>query len=210
MEINKNITELICSLEYIIGKQTYNPNSYNGWTGEEGLGFKYPVNYCQSYDDLVEDKYLKTKFKIEYMHPKCIHTMNYAFGSNHLYIGTGIVRILEFLEDRYGLNINDLEGNLIAKRRENMLLIKERLEANETISFSSEQRRRVVGIDIPEGTYIISKLDKRNYLSVNIYDENGKEVVSLFTENEEHIVLKNEYSISSYGYKLKLITDSLP
>ena len=36
MIVDENIAELICALEYKIGNQTYNPNSYNGWTGEEG------------------------------------------------------------------------------------------------------------------------------------------------------------------------------
>ena len=38
MVVDKSIADLICTLEYKIGKQTYNPNSYNGWTGEEGCG----------------------------------------------------------------------------------------------------------------------------------------------------------------------------
>lgn len=35
--------------------------------------------------------------------------MHYAFGSNHLYIGNGLIKALEFLEDRYGLDMNELE-----------------------------------------------------------------------------------------------------
>ncbi len=48
MVVDANIADLIGVLEYKSGSQTYNPNSYNGWTGEEGRGFKYPVNYCKS------------------------------------------------------------------------------------------------------------------------------------------------------------------
>lgn len=43
MIVDKDTARLICKLEYELGSQTYNPHSYNGWTGEEGCGFKYPV-----------------------------------------------------------------------------------------------------------------------------------------------------------------------
>ena len=33
-------------------------------------------------------------------------------GSNHLYIGDGIVKVLEFLEDRYNIDFNQLEDEL--------------------------------------------------------------------------------------------------
>ena len=46
MIVDKDTARLICKLEYELGSQTYNPHSYNGWTGEEGCGFKYPVKYC--------------------------------------------------------------------------------------------------------------------------------------------------------------------
>lgn len=99
MVVDKNIVELICTLEYKIGNQTYNPNSYNGWTGEEGCGFKYPVSYCKNKRDLEEHKSTKTKSRIEFVEPECIETMKYVFGSNHLYIGDGIVEILNYLEE---------------------------------------------------------------------------------------------------------------
>ena len=31
MKLTKATTDLICELEQIIGSQTYNPNSLNGW-----------------------------------------------------------------------------------------------------------------------------------------------------------------------------------
>ena len=53
MVVDKSIADLNLHFRiYKIGKQTYNPNSYNGWTGEEGCGFKYPVNYCRNTEDL--------------------------------------------------------------------------------------------------------------------------------------------------------------
>lgn len=113
MVIDKKMVELICELEYIVGSQTYNPNSYNGWTGEEGCGFKYPVNYCKTKKDLNDHVLSKTKYRIDKINPDCIGTMKYKFGSNHLYIGDGIVAVLEHLEELYGLDFNELEENRI-------------------------------------------------------------------------------------------------
>lgn len=77
MVVDKNIAELICALEYKIGNQTYNPNSYNGWTGGEECGVKYPVSYCKNKMDLEEHKITKTKSRIEFIDPECIETMKY-------------------------------------------------------------------------------------------------------------------------------------
>ena len=108
MIIDENIAKLICALEYKIGNQTHNPNSYNGWTGEEGCSFKYPVNYCRNKDDLAEHRLTKTKSPIYGIDPECIRTMKYAFGSNHLYIGEGIVAMLKYLEEIYDIDFNKL------------------------------------------------------------------------------------------------------
>ena len=53
MIVDKDTARLICKLEYELGSQTYNPHSYNGWTGEEGCGFKYPVKYCKNKNALI-------------------------------------------------------------------------------------------------------------------------------------------------------------
>ena len=38
-----------------------------------------------------------------------INTMRYVTGANNLYIGKALVKILEFLEDRYELDFDELE-----------------------------------------------------------------------------------------------------
>lgn len=43
MRNNKRLANLIFELEYIIGSECYNPNSYDGYTGEEGKEFRYPI-----------------------------------------------------------------------------------------------------------------------------------------------------------------------
>ena len=45
MKLTKKTIELICELEAIIGDECYNPNSYDGWTLEEGRAFRYPVTF---------------------------------------------------------------------------------------------------------------------------------------------------------------------
>lgn len=103
MKLNKKIIDLICELEYKIGRNCYNPNSYDGWTGDEGCSYRYPV--CYSDEDGTE---YRSKYNPD-VTKKNVHTLKYKFGSNHLYIGKGIIDVLEFLEERYGLDFNELE-----------------------------------------------------------------------------------------------------
>lgn len=103
MKQTKDMAELISSLEHIIGNHCYNPNSYDGYTGIEGKQFRYPVNVYQN------DEARRYRGKISPLEPSEINSIKYHFGSNHLYIGKGLVDILEFLEDRYGIDFNELE-----------------------------------------------------------------------------------------------------
>lgn len=103
MKLTKATTELICDLEYIIGSQCYNPNSLNGYTLEEGLEFRYPVSYENK--DGVDTK---TSRWITDVKKTKINTIRYRFGSNHLYIGDALVKVLEHLEEEYGLDFNEL------------------------------------------------------------------------------------------------------
>lgn len=85
MELTKEIIDLVCELETIVGNECFNPNSYNGYTGEDGCAFRYPVHWkdkdghrCSTKDEITEEEVEE------------IHTIHYKFGSNHLYIGTAI------------------------------------------------------------------------------------------------------------------------
>lgn len=111
MKITKDILDLIAILEYRIGNQCYNPNSYNGWTGEEGRSYRYPVVYAQMDDDNEQYVAKRTKGTLDLDSIDELKTVKYKFGSNHLYIGDGIVEILEFLEKRYNLDFTSLERN---------------------------------------------------------------------------------------------------
>lgn len=199
MNIDRNMASLICELEYLIGSQTYNPNSYNGWTGEEGCGFKYPVNYCKNKEELDNHNLTKTKFQIDQIAPECIGTMKYAFGSNHLYIGDGLVEVLEHLEDLYGIDFNQLEKERVEKKKEELNKLSDKIEKGEQIRI--ESGKQVVGIDIPVGSYKIVNLRERysNYLSIDICDENGYTVDHIFSDEDQIDVKLNEgYVLKSY------------
>ena len=103
MKLTKATTELICELEQIIGSQTYNPNSLNGYTLEEGLEYRYPVWYENK-----EGNDTKTSGRITNIDKSKIGTIRYKFGSNHLYIGEAIIKALEHLERKYDLDFNEL------------------------------------------------------------------------------------------------------
>lgn len=205
MVVDANIADLIGALEYKIGSQTYNPNSYNGWTGEEGCGFKYPVNYCKSKADLEAHQLTKTKSRIDHLDPECVGTMKYAFGSNHLYVGDGLIEVLEYLEEIYDIDFNKLEEKRIEKKKKALIKVEEKLNAGETIRVDSGTKK--VGLDIPAGKYKMINLKERYsaYLSVDVYDVDGNTVDHIFTsEDEVEIVLKEGYITKSFdSYSLK-------
>lgn len=113
MKLTKEMCKVIADLEYIVGSKCYNPNSYDGWNDEEGCSFRYPVNVPNK-----NDKYIKIRGNItespyridpEDIDENAILNMIYKFGSNQLYIGQGIVSILNYLEERYDLDFWELE-----------------------------------------------------------------------------------------------------
>lgn len=115
MKLSKEICNLVAELEYLVGTECYNPNSYDGWNDIEGCNFRYPINVP---DPKENGEYLKIRgrisnnFKIKdgEVTEMMVSYMKYRFGSNELRIGQGIIEILEYLEDRYKINFNELEN----------------------------------------------------------------------------------------------------
>lgn len=104
MKLTKKTIKLICELEAIIGDECYNPNSYDGWTLEEGRAFRYPVTF----DDKDGNEY-KSKYNLkDKINKDNLHTMRYKFGSNNLFIGSAVRKVLEHLEKEYDLDFNEL------------------------------------------------------------------------------------------------------
>lgn len=106
MKLDTNIANLITDLEFIIGNECYNPNSYDGYTGEEGCEFRYPV---WTHQNDLDKKYYGA---IKDLEPDEIDTIKYKFGSNHLFIGKGLVKVLTYLEKRYKIDFNDMESKI--------------------------------------------------------------------------------------------------
>lgn len=106
MKNTQNIANLISELEYKIANSCYNPNSYDGYTGEEGCEFRYPV---WVYQNEQEEKY---RGKIRNLKPEEIDTIKYKFGSNHLFVGEGLIKVLEYLEDRYQIDFDKMEKEI--------------------------------------------------------------------------------------------------
>ena len=115
MKVTREVYKIIADLEYIIGSECYNPNSYDGWNGIEGCAFRYPINIQN-----IEGNYVKIKgnindsylLNIDDVSEKALICMKYKFGTNQLYIGRGILNVLNYLEDRYSISFNELEKNI--------------------------------------------------------------------------------------------------
>lgn len=112
MEIDENIARLIADLEFQIGNECYNPNSYNGRTFEEGCNFRYPVNIeIKLKDGKIWQRKIQSRISDWYstLSEEEIRSLTYKFGSNQLHVGLGIINVLNRLERRYGLDFNELE-----------------------------------------------------------------------------------------------------
>ena len=73
MQLTKRTIQLICDLERIIGNECYNPNSFDGWTLEEGKDFRYPVTYTDS-----EGEEHKTRYTVRDVDKKSVSTMYWS------------------------------------------------------------------------------------------------------------------------------------
>ena len=112
MKLTKNMFKVISDLENIIGSECYNPNSYDGWTYEQGKEFRYHVNIRNKDGDFVKIRSSVAETSLldkEDLTADAIRNMCYRFGSNEMNIGRGLINALEYLEQRYDLNFNELE-----------------------------------------------------------------------------------------------------
>ena len=117
MEITKDTAELVYELEDSIGNRFYNPNSYNGYTGEEGLDYRYPVWIYKDIDK--DDEPQKFYGKVHDIDGKNITSMKYKLGTNILFVGTAILDILDELEERYDIDFNELEDEYRKRNKSN-------------------------------------------------------------------------------------------
>lgn len=115
MKLDKRMSKIIAELEFLIGSECYNPSSYDGWNDIEGCDFRYPVNV-----PMKDGKYIKIRRNINEtslitpkdITPTAVTYMKYCFGANELFIGKGLLKVMNYLEDRYGLDFNELEARI--------------------------------------------------------------------------------------------------
>ena len=112
MKLDKNMCRVAADLEEIIGSECYNPNAYDGWNDVEGCSFRYPLSLPRGDEGWIKVRrnLMDTAFiEPESVGPETIRAMRYRFGSNQLMIGRGILAAMEYLEERYGLDFNEME-----------------------------------------------------------------------------------------------------
>ena len=115
MIVDKTMCKVVADLEYLVGRECYNPCSYDGWNEIEGCSFRYPVNVPNG-----NGEYTKVKVNINCsrlidsndISPDTIPYIKYKFGANELYVGRGIIEVLKYLEERYDLDFNQLEEKI--------------------------------------------------------------------------------------------------
>lgn len=115
MKMNKEMCGVIADLEYVIGSECYNPSSYDGWNDVEGCEFRYPINVPKGSGVFAKIKdNINTSPLIDQtsITPDTIKYIKYKFGANELFIGLGLIKALDYLEERYGLDFNALENQI--------------------------------------------------------------------------------------------------
>ena len=181
MELDYNVAELICLLEYIMGNQCYNDKT-------NGIPYRYPIRFCETMKDWKEKNWKLTQKKVYLRNKKCITSMKYQFGANRLYVGDGIFKILELLEKRYGININELEEDYLKRRLEKREQWEQELSLKKYMVLKKGIYK--VGIDIPEGEYVIQVKEAyklRNGEEVTFFTLNDKKGDLLSCQNLSNI-----------------------
>lgn len=95
MKVDKNICDLISEIEFQIGKSCYNPNSVNGYSGKEGLEYRYPVEMKISKKD---KERTRIRTKLSDLTPNQISSLQYVFGTNHLMVGD-MKRVKQYIDE---------------------------------------------------------------------------------------------------------------
>ena len=89
--------ELIEDLEKIVG------NHYHNQQKRGGFYFRYPVNYNKNGTSY------KATGKMSGLAPENLHSVKYTTGANSLHIGDALFAVLNYLENRYDIDFDELE-----------------------------------------------------------------------------------------------------
>ena len=108
MELTKELAELLCDFEYLVGAECHqemNPLVY------DDLEYRYPVKIpMPGY----EDEFLRIKKNVKYvsdLDPCNIKYSFYQMGKNQIHIGRALCQMMDILEKRYNIDFNALEDN---------------------------------------------------------------------------------------------------
>ena len=97
------IKDLLIKIEKIIGSECYNANIQNYgpggvWEGE-GRSFRYPVTV------IVDDKNDRLRTVSPDVESEVLMTGRYKFGANELNIFRALAKVIDLLQDEYGLQL---------------------------------------------------------------------------------------------------------
>lgn len=102
--------ELLLKLESIIGSSCYNGNIQNygpggEWEGE-GREFRYPITFVDSDRNRVKTRYPQYVPGHSEITESMLENGYYAFGANELHIMRALIRVLDVIEDEYGIDFD--------------------------------------------------------------------------------------------------------
>lgn len=100
------MSALLIKMEQIIGNECYNSKIQNYgpggvWEGE-GRSFRYPVKFLDG-DEVVK------RWSVYDIPPEVLITGHYQFGSNELSIFRALAKVVDMIEQDYGVRLADLK-----------------------------------------------------------------------------------------------------
>ena len=132
MKLTKEFAEFLCDCEYVVGEnchQEFNPITYSY------LDYRYPVRIMMS---KCEDKLLETNKNMKRLKgvaPEKIQDAFYQMGTNQIYIGNALCRIMNMIETRYDLDFNALEEKKKRTTPERIVVMKKAKKRKQTFSY---------------------------------------------------------------------------
>lgn len=100
------MSSLLIKMEQIIGNECYNGKIQNYgpggvWEGE-GRSFRYPVKFLDG-DNIVK------RWSVDDIPPEILITGHYQFGSNELSVFRALAKIVDMIEQDYGVRLTDIK-----------------------------------------------------------------------------------------------------
>lgn len=132
MKLTKELAKFLCDCEYVVGEnchQEFNPITYSH------LDYRYPVTIMLSKQ---EDAVVETNENVKRLpgvEPEKIQDAFYQMGTNQIYIGNAMCRIMNMIEMRYNLDFNALEDKKNRTTPERIVVTKDSKKRKQTFSY---------------------------------------------------------------------------